>query len=103
MTCPDAKDPRDHGRQQGSPIRTCAWPPCRQLTRITNGTVTKIDTKWSKVTVDHEEPKNLDRPATKIVFQAAEPEMLEKPSEGESIQFAADRVNGKLTITEILK
>ena len=72
-------------------------------THITNGTVTKIDTKWNKVTVDHEELKNLDMPAMKMVFQVAEPEMLEKLSEGESIQFAADRVNGKLTITEILE
>ena len=72
-------------------------------THITDGTVTKIDTKWNKVTVDHEELKNLDMPAMKMVFQVAEPEMLEKLSEGESIQFAADRVNGKLTITEILE
>ena len=72
-------------------------------THITNGTVTKIDTKWNKVTVDHEELKNLDMPAMKMVFQVAEPEMLEKLSEGDSIQFAADRVNGKLTITEILE
>jgi Cu/Ag efflux protein CusF len=72
-------------------------------THITDGTVTKIDTKWNKVTVDHEELKNLDMPAMKMVFQVAEPEMLEKLSEGQSIQFAADRVNGKLTITEILE
>ena len=72
-------------------------------THITNGTVTKIDTKWNKVTVDHEELKNLDMPAMKMVFQVAKPEMLEKLSEGDSIQFAADRVNGKLTITEILE
>lgn len=72
-------------------------------THITNGTVTKIDTKWNKVTVDHEELKNLDMPAMKMVFQVAEPEMLEKLKEGDSIQFAADRVNGKLTITEILE
>ena len=72
-------------------------------THITNGTVTKIDTKWNKVTIDHEELKNLDMPAMKMVFQVAEPEMLEGLSEGKSIQFAADRVNGKLTITEILE
>ena len=72
-------------------------------THITNGTVTKIDTQWSKVTVDHEELKNLDMPAMKMVFQVAEPEMLDDLSEGQSIRFAADRVKGKLTITEILE
>lgn len=72
-------------------------------THITNGTVTKIDTKWSKVTIDHEELKNLEMPAMKMVFQVAEPEMLEDLSEGEAIRFAADRVNGKLTVTEIVE
>lgn len=72
-------------------------------THITNGTVTKIDTQWSKVTVDHEELKNLDMPAMKMVFQVAEPEMLDDLSEGQSIRFAVDRVAGKLTITEILE
>lgn len=28
-------------------------------THVTKGTVTKIDTKWEKVTIDHEELKNL--------------------------------------------
>ncbi|WP_170309510.1 copper-binding protein [Paracoccus subflavus] len=72
-------------------------------THITSGTVTKIDTKWSKVTIDHEELKNLDMPAMKMVFQVAEPEMLEQLSEGKEIRFAADRVNGKLTVTEIVQ
>ena len=72
-------------------------------THITDGTVTKIDTQWSKVTIDHEELKNLDMPAMKMVFQVAEPEMLDDLSEGQSIRFAADRVKGKLTITEILE
>lgn len=69
---------------------------------ITEGTVTKVDTKWNKVTVDHEELKSLDMPAMKMVFQLAEPEMLDQLSEGAKIRFAADRVNGKLTITEIV-
>ncbi len=72
-------------------------------THITNGTVTKIDTQWSKVTVDHEELKNLDMPAMKMVFQVAEPAMLDDLSEGQNIRFAVDRVAGKLTITEILE
>ena len=72
-------------------------------THITNGTVTKIDTQWSKVTVDHEELKNLDMPAMKMVFQVAEPEMLDDLSEGQNVRFAVDRVAGTLTITELLE
>ena len=72
-------------------------------THITKGTVTKIDTQWSKVTVDHEELKNLDMPAMKMVFQVAEPEMLDDLSEGQNVRFAVDRVAGTLTITELLE
>ena len=72
-------------------------------THITNGTVTKVDTQWSKVTVDHEELKNLDMPAMKMVFQVAEPEMLDDLSEGQNVRFAVDRVAGTLTITELLE
>lgn len=70
-------------------------------THVTKGTVTKIDTKWEKVTIDHEELKNLGMPAMKMVFQVAEPAMLDELSEGETINFVADRVKGKLTVTEI--
>lgn len=72
-------------------------------THVTKGTVTKIDTQWNKVTIDHEELKNLDMPAMKMVFQLAEPEMLAQLTEGKDISFVADRVRGKLTVTEILK
>lgn len=72
-------------------------------THITKGVVTKIDTKWSKVTIDHEELKNLGMPAMKMVFQVTDPAMLDKLSEGESISFAADRVKGKLTVVELVE
>lgn len=68
---------------------------------MSRGTVTAIDSKWSKVTIDHGELKNLDMPAMKMVFQLGEPEMLEKLKEGQTIDFVADRVKGKLTVVEL--
>ena len=70
---------------------------------LTTGTVTKIDTKWNKVTIDHGPLENLDMPAMKMVFVVADPAMLDGLAEGSEIQFLADRVNGKLTVTEIQK
>lgn len=72
-------------------------------THITNGTVTKIDARWGRVTIDHEDLKNLNMPAMTMVFQVADPDMLDDLSEGADIRFAADRVNGKLTVTEIIE
>ncbi|GHF49591.1 copper-binding protein [Seohaeicola zhoushanensis] len=72
-------------------------------THLTKGVVTKIDTKWNKVTIDHEALTSLDMPAMKMVFQVADPSMLDGLSEGAEITFVADRVNGKLTVTELNK
>ncbi len=70
---------------------------------MSTGTVTKVDAKWNKITVDHGPLENLDMPAMKMVFVVADPAMLDGLSEGTTINFAADRVNGKLTITELTK
>jgi Cu/Ag efflux protein CusF len=68
---------------------------------FTKGVVKKIDVKAKKVTVSHEELKSLDMPAMTMVFRTATEEMLGSLKEGQTIEFVADRVNGKLTITEI--
>lgn len=68
---------------------------------MATGTVTKVDTQWNKVTIDHGPLENLDMPAMKMVFVVAEPAMLDGLSEGSQVKFLADRVNGKLTVTEI--
>ncbi|MBA5775557.1 copper-binding protein [Stappia sp. F7233] len=70
-------------------------------TEYTKGTVKKVDAKAGKVTVIHEELKNLDMPAMTMVFRPADDAMLEKLKAGDNIEFVADRVNGKLTIVEI--
>ena len=40
---------------------------------MSSGTVTKIDAKWNKITVDHGPLENLDMPAMKMVFVLADP------------------------------
>lgn len=67
----------------------------------TKGEVTKVDTAQKKITIKHEELKNLDMPAMTMVFVVAEDAMLEQVKEGQAVEFVADRVNGRLTVTEI--
>ncbi|MFZ7094322.1 copper-binding protein [Primorskyibacter sp. 2E233] len=67
---------------------------------MSQGTITKIDTKWKKVTIDHGPLENLDMPAMKMVF-AYEDGMMEGLAEGAKVVFVADRLNGKLSVTEI--
>lgn len=68
---------------------------------FTKGTVKKVDAKAKKVTLIHEELKDLEMPAMTMVFRVKDDALLEKLKEGASIEFVAERVEGKLTVTEI--
>ncbi len=68
---------------------------------FTKGTVKKVDAKAKKVTLIHEELKDLEMPAMTMVFRVKDDAMLEKLKEGASIEFIAERVDGKLTVTEV--
>ncbi len=68
---------------------------------FTSGTVKKVDEKAKKVTLIHEELKNLEMPAMTMVFQVADQDLLEKLKVGAKVQFVAERVNGKLTVTQV--
>ena len=67
----------------------------------TKGTVKKVDMKAKKVTIIHEELKNLEMPAMTMVFYPKEEAMLDKMKEGQTIEFVADRINGKLMVVEL--
>ncbi|APO71832.1 copper-binding periplasmic protein CusF (plasmid) [Rhizobium gallicum] len=68
---------------------------------FTKGVVNKIDAKAKKVTIKHEDLKSLDMPAMTMVFRVENAALLEKLKEGSNIEFVAERVNGKLTVTEV--
>ncbi len=67
----------------------------------TKGVVKKIDVKANKVTIIHEELKNLDMPAMTMVFRIGDEAMIEKLKEGAPVEFVVDRVKGKLTVVEL--
>ncbi|SCB56659.1 Cu and Ag efflux protein CusF [Rhizobium aethiopicum] len=68
---------------------------------FTKGVVNKVDVKAKKVTIKHEDLKNLDMPAMTMVFRVEDPALIDKLKEGSSIEFVAERVNGKLMVTEV--
>ncbi|AWI58703.1 copper-binding protein [Sinorhizobium fredii] len=68
---------------------------------FTKATVKKVDAKAKKVTLIHEELKSLEMPAMTMVFRVQDDAMLEKLKEGANIEFVAERVNGKLTVTQV--
>ena len=68
---------------------------------FTKGTVKKIDAKAKKVTLVHEELKNLEMPAMTMVFRVKDDSLLQQLKEGDDIEFVAERVDGKLTVTQV--
>ncbi len=67
------------------------------------GTVTKVDTAQTKLTIKHGPIKNLDMDGMTMVFKAADPAMLGGLKSGDKVKFDADRVNGQLTVTKLQK
>ncbi|NNG21567.1 copper-binding protein [Telluria aromaticivorans] len=68
---------------------------------LTEGEVKKIDKEAGKITLRHGELKNLNMAAMSMVFRAKEPAMLDQVKVGDKVKFAADRVNGAITIVQL--
>ncbi len=68
---------------------------------FTKGEVKKIDLKQKKITIRHEELKGLEMPAMTMVFVVGDEALLAKAQQGQTIEFVAEKVNGKLTVTDI--
>jgi Cu(I)/Ag(I) efflux system periplasmic protein CusF len=78
-----------------------AQTPAAANAAMTDGEVRKVDKSAGKVTLRHGPIANLDMPGMTMVFKAANPQLLERLKEGDKVRFAADRVNGAITVTAI--
>lgn len=72
-----------------------------QAEEYTKGLVKKVEATSGKVTVQHEPLLNLDMPAMTMIFRVGDAAILARLSEGNEIEFVAERVNGKLMITQL--
>ena len=69
--------------------------------KLTSGEVRKIDTEQGKLTIKHEAIENLQMPGMTMVFKATDSAMLQKLQVGDKIQFAAEKANGAIVVTNI--
>ena len=70
---------------------------------LTEGEVRKIDKEAGKITLRHGEIKNLGMAAMTMVLRVQDPAMLEQVQVGDKVSFAAERLNGAVTIVRMLK
>lgn len=68
-----------------------------------SGTVEKVDTAQSKITIDHGTIPNLNMDAMIMVFRAQDTALLKGVKAGDKVHFTADRVNGQISVTSIKK
>jgi len=68
---------------------------------MTAGEVRKVDFETKKITLRHEEIKNLGMPQMTMVFRVSDPALLERVQAGDKVRFTAEKVNGAFTLTSI--
>jgi Cu/Ag efflux protein CusF len=68
---------------------------------LADGEVRKIDKEQGKLTLKHGPIANLEMPGMTMVFKVADAKMLDGVKAGDKVRFAADRVNGAITVTAI--
>ncbi|RJG27614.1 copper-binding protein [Massilia cavernae] len=80
---------------------TAPTPTATAAAALVAGEVKKVDKEAGKLTVKHGPLASLDMPAMTMVFRVKEPAMLDQVKPGDKINFAAERVNGQITVTRL--
>lgn len=68
---------------------------------LTEGEIKRINKETGKLTIKHGPIVNLDMPAMTMVFQAADPAMLDQVQAGDQVRFAVEKVDGKYTVMRL--
>jgi Cu/Ag efflux protein CusF len=67
----------------------------------TEGEIRRIDKDAKKLTIRHGPIQNLDMPAMTMVFQVADPAVLDGLKPGDKVRFTADKIGGAYTVTQL--
>lgn len=66
-----------------------------------DGEVRKVDKAQGKLTLKHGPIQHLEMPGMTMVFKVSDPRLLEGLKPGDKVKFAADNLQGALTVTAI--
>ena len=68
---------------------------------LTEAEVRKVDKGAGKITLRHGEIRHLDMPPMTMVFQAADPALLDKVKAGDKVRFAVRHEGGAYVVTNL--
>ena len=80
---------------------TTPAPPVRATTELADGEIRKVDKDAGKLTIKHGELKSLGMMPMTMVFKVSDPALLERAPVGAKVRFAAEKINGALTVTAL--
>lgn len=82
--------------------KTSAPPSTAQSSDVmTSGEVRKVDKDAKKLTIKHDEIKNLGMPPMTMVFQVKDPAMLDHVKQGDKVRFHAEQVGTATVVIHI--
>jgi Cu/Ag efflux protein CusF len=94
-----------------APLATVAEGQTRQhasetkifpATDLTAGEVRKVDKSANKITLRHEDIRNLGMPGMTMVFQVPDAALLDRVQVGDKVRFRAEKSGSNLVVTEII-
>ena len=68
---------------------------------LSEGEIRKVNPDTAKLTIRHGPIQNLDMPGMTMVFQVKDASMINRVQAGDKVRFRAEKIGGKLTVTEI--
>jgi Cu/Ag efflux protein CusF len=78
-----------------------ASAPASVANEYTNGEIRKIDAKTGKVTLKHEEIRNLGMSPMTMAFELKDPSALGRFKVGDKVRFRATYQDGKYIVTDL--
>ena len=97
-----AQDHSSHAGHGAAPAASAATPADSSAAAVmTAGEITRVDTRTGKLTIRHEEIKNLAMPPMTMVFGLKDSAQAASFKPGDKVLFHVEDNNGALTITQI--
>ena len=78
-----------------------AGVPAASAAVMADGEIRRVDKAARKLTIRHGPLENLDMPAMTMVFQVADPAVLDQVKAGDKVRFSADKIGGAYTVTHL--
>jgi Cu(I)/Ag(I) efflux system periplasmic protein CusF len=68
---------------------------------LADGEVRKVDKDAGRLTLRHGPLKNLDMPGMTMAFKVSDHSLLDKVQAGDKVRFQVEKIDGKLTVTQL--